>query len=263
RHTYLLHKKASENGDDLPVAVVIGVEPAVLVASSTRVSPNEELHYASALKGEPVEVFECENGVKVPHGEFVLEGYISATDRVNEGPFVDITGTYDIVREEPVIHFTRMHYRDDPIYHAIMPGGIEHQLLMGTPYEPIIYDAVSRVADVVNVAMSEGGCHYFHAVVQIRKRTEGDGKNACLAALGAHGSLKHVVVVDTDIDIFNPNEVEYAIATRTQADRDIFIIKDARGSSLDPSRHEGLTTKMGIDATASLEGREEFDRITE
>ncbi|RLG21029.1 UbiD family decarboxylase [Methanosarcinales archaeon] len=248
RHTYLLHSKAVENGDELPVALAIGVEPVVLLSACTRVELGMELMYASSLKGEPIEVFECSNGVKVPHAEFVLEGYISS-EREREGPFVDITGTYDRVRHEPVIYFERMYHRSDPIYHAIMPSSPEHKVLMGIPYEPIIYRAVSEVADVVNVVMSVGGCCYLHAIVQIRKKTEGDGKNAALAALGAHGSLKHVVVVDEDIDVFDINDVEYAIATRVQADRDVFIVKGARGSSLDPSSVDGTSTKVGIDAT--------------
>ncbi|HIH69479.1 UbiD family decarboxylase [Methermicoccus shengliensis] len=263
RHTYLLHRRAAENGDDLPIAVCIGVDPHVMVAACTRVGMGEELRYASALAGEPVEVFECENGVKVPHCEMVLTGYISKDEVVDEGPFVDVTGTYDIVRPQPVVRFERMYCREDAIYHAIMPAGKEHRLLMGIPYEPKLFRAVSEVAKVKNVVMSEGGCCYLHAVVQIDKQTEGDGKNAALAALAAHGSLKHVVVVDEDIDIFDPTDVEYAIATRVRADRDVFIITHVRGSSLDPTCDEdGTTTKVGIDATCPLCERDKYWRIT-
>lgn len=264
RHTYLLHRRAAENGDDLPIAVCIGVDPHVMVAACTRVGMGEELMYASALAGAPVEVFECENGIKVPHCEIVLTGYISRDEVVEEGPFVDVTGTYDIVRPQPVVRFERMYCREDAIYHAIMPGGKEHRLLMGIPYEPKLFRAVGEVAKVVNVVMSDGGCCYLHAVVQIDKQTEGDGKNAALAALAAHGSLKHVVVVDEDIDIFDPTDVEYAIATRVRMDRDVFIITRARGSSLDPTCDEdGTTTKVGIDATCPLAERDKYRRVTE
>ena len=204
RHTYLLHKKAAENGDPLPVAIVIGCDPLITYATSTRVPVGKEFEYAAALRGLPVEVFECENGVKVPHAEIVLEGYIDPVEKIDEGPFVDITGTYDLVRKEPVIRITRVIHRKDPIYHGILPAGPEHLLMMGVPYEPRIYRAVGEVTTVKNVVLTEGGCCYLHAVVQIEKQTEGDGKNAIMAAFAAHTSLKHVVVVDDDINIFDP-----------------------------------------------------------
>jgi UbiD family decarboxylase len=261
RHTYLLHKKAAENGEPLPVAIVIGCDPLIIYATSTRVPVGKEFEYAAALRGLPVEVFECENGVKVPHAEIVLEGYIDPAEKVNEGPFVDITGTYDVVRKEPVIRITRIIHRKDPIYHGILPAGPEHLLMMGIPYEPRIYKAVGEVTTVKNVVLTEGGCCYLHAVVQIEKQTEGDGKNAIMAAFAAHTSLKHVVVVDEDINIFDPNDVEFAIATRVKGDLDILVIPNVRGSSLDPrGAPDGTTTKVGIDATKVLVEKENFER---
>jgi len=261
RHTYLLHKKAAENGDPLPVAIVIGADPTVTFASTTRVPPGMEFEYAAALRGSPVELFTCENGIKVPHAEIILEGYIDPVERVDEGPFVDITGTYDLIRTEPVIHITKIMHRRDPIYHGILPAGDEHLLMMGVPYEPKIYKAVGEVTTVKNVVLTEGGCCYLHAVVQIRKQTEGDGKNAIMAAFAAHTSLKHVVVVDDDIDIFDPKDVEFAIATRVKGDSDILVIPGVRGSSLDPrGAPDGTTTKVGIDATKILAEAENFER---
>lgn len=261
RHTYLLHKKAAEKGEPLPVAIVLGCDPTIIYATSTRVPVGKEFEYASALKGAPVELFECENGVKVPHSEIVLEGYIDPVERVDEGPFVDITGTYDHVRKEPVIRITRVIHRKDPVYHGILPAGPEHLLMMGVPYEPRIYRAVGEVTTVKNVVLTEGGCCYLHAVVQIEKQTEGDGKNAIMAAFAAHTSLKHVVVVDEDINIFDPNDVEFAIATRVKGDIDILTIPNVRGSSLDPrGAPDGTTTKVGIDATKVLVEKENFER---
>ncbi len=261
RHTYLLHRKAAEKGESLPVAIVIGCDPTIIYATSTRVPVGKELEYAAALRGAPVEVFECANGVKVPHSEIVLEGYIDPVEKVDEGPFVDITGTYDLVRKEPVIRITRVVHRKDPIYHGILPAGPEHLLMMGVPYEPRIYRAVGEVTTVKNVVLTEGGCCYLHAVVQIEKQTEGDGKNAIMAAFAAHTSLKHVVVVDDDINIFDPNDVEFAIATRLKGDIDILMIPNVRGSSLDPrGAPDGTTTKVGIDATKVLVEKENFER---
>lgn len=261
RHTYLLHKKAAEKSEPLPVAIVLGCDPTIIYATSTRVPVGKEFEYAAALRGAPVELFECANGVKVPHAEIVLEGYIDPRERVGEGPFVDITGTYDVVRKEPVIHITRIIHRKDPIYHGILPAGPEHLLMMGVPYEPRIYRAVGEVTTVKNVVLTEGGCCYLHAVVQIEKQTEGDGKNAIMAAFAAHTSLKHVVIVDEDINIFDPNDVEFAIATRVKGDMDILIIPNVRGSSLDPrGAPDGTTTKVGIDATKVLVEKENFER---
>lgn len=260
RHTYVMHKEAAKHNEPLQVAVVIGVDPVTVFAASTRVPEGMEWNYAAALKGEPLEMVTLDNGIEVPHAEIVLEGEIDPVEKVKEGPFVDITGSYDHIRPEPIIHMKKMYSRKDPIYHGILPGGAEHKLLMGVPYEPLIYKAVGGVTKVKNVVLTEGGCCYLHAIVQIEKQTEGDGKNAIMAAFAAHTSLKHVVVVDTDINIFDPADVEYAIATRTKADRDVMVISNVRGSSLDPVCEDNVTSKMGIDATKPLKANDKFER---
>jgi UbiD family decarboxylase len=207
-----------------------------------------------------VEVVCLENGVPAPHAEIVLEGYITG-ERAAEGPFVDITGTSDLVRQEPVIRLTRMMTCEEPVYHGLLPAGGEHKMLMGVPYEPLIYRAASRVARIRNVILTDGGCNYFHAVVQIEKETEEDAKRVIEAAFQAHGSLKHVVVVDDDIDIYNPHDLEYAIATRMRGDEDLVLLPNVRGSTLDPRSREGITTKVGVDATARLDRLWKFQRV--
>ena len=260
RHTHALHREACRKGDRLPVAVAIGVHPAVTLACCTRVPKGKELPYAAELLGGEIRVHSCSNGVLVPDAEIVLEGFIGE-ETAPEGPFVDITGTYDLVREQPVIEFTGMHLKPDFIYHGILPAGNEHRMLMGAPYEPSIYRAVGGVTDVRSVVLTTGGCGYFHAVIQIRKQTPGDAKNAIMAALAAHTSLKHVVVVDDDIDISDLEDVEFAIATRVRGDRDVMVVSGVRGSSLDPSQAEdGTNVKVGIDATMPLGREEEFRR---
>ena len=260
RHTYNLYKKAQEQGKPLPVAIVIGIDPVILFAVSTRVPEGKEFEYAASLLGEPVELFKCRNGIKVPHAEIVLEGYIHPTELVDEGPFVDISGTYDIVRKQPVIYLTNMMHRRDPIYHALLPAGSEHHILMGIPYEPLIFNEVKKVADVRNVALTAGGCYYFHAVVQIHKNRDDETKKAIDATFAAHKSLKHVVIVDDDINIFDPNDIEFAIATRVKGDEDIYIFPNVRGSTLDPRSEDGIGTKVGIDATMDLSKRWKFER---
>jgi UbiD family decarboxylase len=261
RHLYKMHREALERGEDLKVGIAIGVDPFILLAASTRVPPGKEFEYASALKNEPIELFQLSNGIAIPHAEFAFEGFISK-ERATEGPFLDITGTYDKIREEPVITLTRMYHRKDPIYHAILPSGREHRLLMGVPYEPLIFKAVERVARVKNVLLTDGGCCYLHAVVQLRKDKEGEPKNAIIAAFAAHPSLKRVIVVDEDIDIFNQNEVEYAVAMRVRWNEDVVLIPGVKGSSLDPSSKNGLTTKVGLDATKELgTAAKKYERI--
>jgi len=262
RHTHVMLGKALAEKKRLPVAVTIGTHPAVTFASCTRVPEGMELPYAAELLGGEIAVKRCRNGVLVPDAEIVLEGYIGA-DRTDEGPFVDITGTYDPVRREPVIEFTGMHLKRDFIYHGILPGGNEHKVLMGAPYEPKIYRAVAGVTQVRNVVLTRGGCGYLHAVIQIKKSTQGDAKNAIMAAFAAHTSLKHVVIVDEDINPADPEDVEYAIATRVSGDRDVMVISGVRGSSLDPCQLEdGTNVKVGVDATMVLGREDDFRRAT-
>ncbi len=261
RHTYNLYKKASERGDALPVAIAIGVDPVILFATATRVPEGKEFNYASALRGKPVELFECENGVKVPHAEIVLEGYIHPTELVDEGPFVDISGTYDIVRKQPVVYLTKIMHVEDYIYHAIMPASNEHRTLMGVPYEPLIFNEVRKVADVKEVVLTPGGCCYFHAVVQVHKDEDYDAKKVIEAVFKAHRSVKHVIIVDEDINIFDPNDIEFAIATRVKGDKDIYIYSNMRGSTLDPCSDNGIGTKVGIDATKDLSRKWKFERV--
>ena len=262
RHTHVMLRKALAKRENLPIAVTIGSHPAVTFASCTRVPTGLELPFAAELMGGTLRVKRCSNGVLVPDAEIVLEGYITA-DLTEEGPFVDITGTYDPVRMQHIIEFTGMSTKPDFIYHGILPGGDEHKMLMGAPYEPKIYKAVAGVTEVRNVVLTKGGCGYLHAVIQIKKSTQGDAKNAIMAAFAAHTSLKHVVVVDEDIDPTNPHEVEYAIATRVSGDRDVMVITGVRGSSLDPCQLEdGTNVKVGVDATMVLGREADFTRAT-
>ncbi len=260
RHLFKMHREAIERGKYLKVGIAIGVDPLILLAAGTRVPPGKEFEYASVLKNEPIELFTLDNGIAIPHAEIAFEGFISE-ETAKEGPFLDITGTYDEIRDEPVITLTKMYHRKNPIYHAIIPAGREHRLLMGVPYEPLILKAVERVARVKNVFLTEGGCCYLHAVVQIKQEKEGEAKNAIIAAFAAHPSLKRVIVVDEDINIFDPRDVEYAVATRVRWNEDVVLIPGVRGSSLDPSSKDGLTTKIGIDATKELSEAERYERV--
>jgi len=258
RHLFKLWSMAKEKGKGLEVAISIGLHPTLLMAA-TSVLPFgvSEFSVANVLLKEGLRLIKCENVSAYAPGdaELVLEGTISARKEILEGPLVDITGTYDVQRSQPIVEITSLMHRQDYIYQALLPSGTEHRLLMGLPHETMIWEAVANVVPVVrDVNLSAGGCGWLHAIISIEKQTEGDGKNALMAAFAAHPSLKHAVVVDTDIDVFDFEDVEWAIATRFQANEDLVVIPNARGSTLDPSADQetGSTTKLGIDATRPL-----------
>ncbi len=241
-------------------AICIGSTPNLLAAAATSVEIGiDELEIANAL--EPVEIVHAHSiDVWVPANvEVVIEGVVYRDRRHAEGPFVDLTGAYDAIRQEPVFEVTAITHRKDAIWQALLPGALEHKLLMGMPREPTIYQKVNGVVRCLDVNVNPGGCSWLHAIVQIDKQTEGDGKKAIQAAFAGHNSCKHVFVVDKDIDIYNPLAVEWAMATRFQGDVDLVMLPKERGSSLDPSAEAGthLTTKLGFDMTKPVEPGEQ------
>jgi 2,5-furandicarboxylate decarboxylase 1 len=248
--TFLQDQKA------LDVAVCIGLPPNILAAAATSVAIGvDELGIANTL--EPFTVVRAKTvDILVPSdAEFVLEGTIYLDRRHSEGPFIDLTETQDIVRIEPVLVVKAITHRRDAIWHALLPGGLEHKLLMGMPREPTIFQSVNRVVKCLDVHINPGGCSWLHAIVKIDKTQEEDGKKAIQAAFAGHRSCKHVYIVDKDIDIYNPQEIEWAMATRFQGDQDLIVMERAPGSSLDPSSEPGThnTCRVGFDLTRPLE----------
>ena len=270
------HTAWSKSEEDLPVAICIGLPQHVLLAAA--MSPPKgvnELHLAQALAPTPLVRCRTHDLLVPAEAEWVLEGRLTQ-NLTSEGPFIDLTETYDIVRLQPVIEIDCITHRRDAIYQALLPGLAEHKLLMGMPREPTIYAAVNQVCSCTNVCLTTGGMSWLHAVVQIDKKKADDGLLAIAQAFEGHSSLKHVVVVDLDVDPLDTEAVEWAIATRFQADRDLLIFRDQPSSSLDPSAthvpgQKARAAKMGLDATVpwiapdgherSLEERVEFLRV--
>lgn len=257
RHLFTMYNEAKKAGEELRIAICVGVPAEVLLAAALTLDyGTDELTVASSMSmsghGKQLEVGRCDNGILVPSDtDYVFEGRITF-ETAEEGPFVDITGTYDYIRDQPVIKIDRIWTGEDPIFHLLLPGGYDHFLLMGLPREPMILKTVRQaVPRVKNVRLTEGGCCWLNGVVSIAKNKEGDGVNAIMAAFSGHTSMKQVIVVDDDIDIFDDREVEWAVATRMQGNR-ILTIPGAAGSSLDPSTH-GTTFKVGFDATLPLD----------
>jgi len=252
RHFY----KFLEKNGELEVAFCVGNTPNILIAGATSVDIGvDELHIANAL--EPIKVVKAKSvDLLIPaEAEFVLEGRVYLEERHSEGPFVDLTETYDIIREEPIFEVTKITHRRDAIWQALLPGALEHKILMGMPREPTIFNKVNETGvKCLDVNINPGGCSWLHAIVQIDKKAEEDGKKAIEGAFIGHTSCKHVFIVDKDINIYDPLSVEWAMATRFQGDSRMIIKDKEPGSSLDPSAEPGtkMTTKIGFDFTKPL-----------
>jgi 2,5-furandicarboxylate decarboxylase 1 len=244
-------------GGELEIALCIGNSTAVLLSAATTLPMGvDELGMANAL--EKTELVKCKTvDLEVPaDSEFVLEGKITK-EKATEGPFLDLTGIVDRERQQPIVEIKCVTHRKNPIYQTILAGKNEHKFLMGMPKEPTIYNEVNKVCQCKDVYITPGGCSWLHAVVQIKKQNVDDGKKAIAATFEGHKSLKHCVIVDEDINIYDPHDVEWAIATRFQADKNVTLLSNQPGSSLDPSGDltegkKATTAKAGLDATAPL-----------
>jgi 2,5-furandicarboxylate decarboxylase 1 len=262
------YKYYEERNEPMEIAVMFGVVPAVVLSSqiSTHLYHTDKLDIAGALLGQPLDVVQCKTvDLEVlAEAEIVLEGKMLPHERETEGPFGELAGYYGTISPQPVVEITAVTYRNDPINQTIFPSSYEERLPMGLVREVTLLSTVRQVVpNVKAVHLTMSGVARYHAVIQIEKLSEGDGKQAALAAFASDKDLKHVVVVNDDVDIFDPNEVEWAIATRVQADEDIFIVPGAKGSPLESSHNiKGVTAKMGIDATYPLAHAEHFKRTS-
>lgn len=254
----------------LEVAIILGYDPILILASqaNSQIFGLDKYEVDSAIRGESLELVKCETiDMLVPaYAEMVFEGSIIPKVREKEGPFGEMAGYYGGGTMEPIVEISAVCHRNNPIFQFNFPSSHEHVLPNGLMREMFLYQQIKNIVSTVKSVHlpTIGGCR-FHALISIKKTNEGDGKSAILAALSSNKDVKHVVVVDDDIDIFNREEVEWAIATRVQADLDVVIIPGAKGSSLEPT-HEirGVSAKMGIDATAplgSLTGKFERTKI--
>lgn len=266
RDLFRMYNESVDHGEELKVSIVIGSPLEFLLASATSIPfEKDESAVANSLyrksKGKDMTFSRSANGIMVPsHSEYVINAVFSS-HKEREGPFKDVTGTYDIQENQPQIFFESVETVKDPIYHALVPATLEHFNLMGLPREPTIFNEIRKEGvNVIDVRLPEGGASWLHGVVKIQKASNDDFRKTVEASFRGHKSLKRVIVVDKDIDIYNDNDVEWALATRFQADRGI-IVKNERGSSLDPSSYkDNITSKMGMDATMPLGGGRKFVR---
>jgi 2,5-furandicarboxylate decarboxylase 1 len=268
RHLLAFYKAAEAENQALDVAVVIGADPLTLLASQA-ITPidHDELEIAGALHGAPLAVSKCLGSeVRVPaNAEIVIEGRLLPQVREPEGPFGEFPKYYSARENREVIEVTAVTHRANPIFHTIVPAEMEHLLLGSIPREATMLAHLQRsFPGVLDVHLSVGGVGRYHLFVKFRKLREGEPRNVILGAFGAHYDIKQVTIVDEDVDVHDPQQVEWAVATRFQADRDLIVIAGAQGSALDPSTTighdygedevapphlQGISAKMGLDAT--------------
>jgi UbiD family decarboxylase len=241
-------------------AVCISSPVQVLVGAAISVEAGiSEADIGNALEETPLLRLD---GHLVPPSDIVITTELTG-ELHDEGPFLDLTETFDIIRKQRVAQVKKIYVRKDAMYHALLPGGLEHKVLMGMPREPTIYREVAKVCDVKDVLVTPGGCSWLHGAVSIHKKHPDDGRKAIEAAFKGHKSMKHVFVVDDDINIHDPTDIEWAIATRFQADKNMITFRE-KGSSLDPSSDMDtqMTCKAGFDLTIPESGKKEFKRPT-
>src|SRR5271157_2792328 len=266
RHLWHFYRMAEAEQKPLDVAIAIGLDPILLLASQA-ITPLgvDECTIASALYKKPLELVKCETvDLEVPaHAEIVLEGRIMPNVREVEGPFGEYPKYYGPATPKPVVQLTTVTTRKNPIYQTIVPATMEHMLLGSIPREGGLLQVIrNAVPNTCAVHLTPGGTCRYHVVVSIDKQNEGEAKNVMFAAFSSSQEIKRVVVVDKDVDIFDPVDVEWAIATRCQAGTDVVIVRRAFGNKLDPSSDDGISDKMGIDATIPLNADPfRFERI--
>lgn len=249
-------KELFKKKKNLECAVVLGYDYNFCLASqvSSAIYGIDKYEVDSALRGEPLELVKCHTiDLEVPaYAEIVLEGIIPYNEDAVEGPFGELMGYYGAVAKHPVMRVSAVMHRNDPIFQISAPCKEEH-LSNGLIRDVEVFTHVNRLVKCNDVNVTIGAGCRFHAVVSIDKKSEGDGKQALIGALSSGKDIKHVVVVDNDVDIFDTADVEGIIASRVQASKDVFIIPGGMGTGLDPSHLlEGTSDKMGIDATKPL-----------
>src|SRR5881628_1937981 len=251
KHLWEFQQIAEQRGEALPLGLVIGVHPAIALGALAIGSIDEdERAIMGGLFGEPLELVKCETSeVLVPaQAELVIEAEILPATRTAEGPFGEFTGYSLGERAREVVKVKAVTHRAGALFQDIAVAHLDHMLLSTIPMEANLYRAVRAMVASVKAVRVPGP---FTCYVSIEQRIPGQGKNAILAAFGADLYMKRVVVVDDDVDVFDDRQVNWAIATRCQPDRDLTIITNARGSDLDPSaREDGMSAKWGVDATA-------------
>jgi 2,5-furandicarboxylate decarboxylase 1 len=270
RHLRAAHERAIARGEDLPVVVCLGPDISLMYAAAFMGSQMpehaDEIMAAGGIQGSPLRMARAvTNDLLVPaECEIVLEARISPTETAHEGPFAEFVGYESDFGPAPVMTVDAVTHRSDPIYFAINGAGRETVMLRKYVLEASALSALKAAVPIVSdVELTAGGLYRFHVLIQVAKRTrqhDGLQRNAILAAFAALKDLDHAIVVDDDIDIRDHDEVEWALATRMEAGRDLITIPGAKGHEYIRVSDRGQRTKLGIDATVPFDERARFSR---
>jgi 2,5-furandicarboxylate decarboxylase 1 len=264
RHTMQFLKGQEALDKPLQVAIAIGLDPAITIAAGARYD-GDELCIAGAIRGAGVKV--CRGvtvDIDIPaEAEIVIEGYLAPHERNGEGALAEFHGYFGEIWESPVFHVTAICWRDDPIFQTIIPGWNEHVYVGNVlPREPLLLNFVRHVSKNVTGLHIPPYSSGFSAIVALNKTNPGEPKNVALAAMTAHVNIKWVIVVDSDVDIYDPADVLWALNTRVDWSRDIFLVPGAQGHEMDPTADmRGVHAKIGIDATFDKGRRDYAGRV--
>jgi len=254
-----IYEAHAARGENLPVAFTVGSHPIDFVAATMRL-PVDELGLVASLRDAPLPVVKCvSNDIRVPaDAEWVLEGYFDAKGYVeSEGPYGEFLGYYGGVKQNPVFRCTAITRRHDAIFQTTTIGGYHMSRTDSAPLvalrtEATVWQALqSAVREPLNVYATTATGGMFNVRISLRQRVPGEARNAILAAFASLANVKNVFVVDPDIDIFSDEQIDWALATRFQPDRDIIIESGLRALPLDPSLSGGsrIGAKAGFDLT--------------
>ncbi|MFN2122289.1 MAG: UbiD family decarboxylase [Candidatus Promineifilaceae bacterium] len=264
RHVMQFFRRQEAKAEPLEIAVAIGVDPAISIAAGARYD-DDELNIAGAIRGEGVPI--C-RGVSVDLNipalaEIVIEGYLAAGERRKEGPLAEFHGYYGELWSSPVFKVSTVSYRDSPIFQTIIPGHNEHIYIGNVlPREPLLLRFVRHVSQNVTGLHIPPYGNGFLAIVQIKKSNPGEAKNVALAAFTAHVNIKTVIIVDPDVNIYDPSDMLWSLTNRVDWGKDFFVVPGSQGHEMDPTADaRGIHTKIGIDATYKPEHRNYGDRI--
>ena len=252
--------------ESLDISICIGIHPAVMLAGALLAPFNvSEFDVANTLLGGKLTLSECPNvdALAPSNAELVLEGRIMVNEESLEGPYVCVTGTWKESKPQPVVEIIGALHREDYLYQGLLAAGTEHRLLEGVPNEVKIWEKIRDHAKIRGVNMTANGSSWLHCIVSIEKKNEDTPRNILSTMFDTLPAMKHGVVVDMDIDPYDLGDVEWALATRFQGDKDLVIIPDSYASRLDPSSDTEykLGCKLGFDATyPSMIPRETFEK---
>lgn len=263
-----LYQRVVAKGETLPIAFTVGSHPADFLAAQAVTPPIDEVHVMGAIRGAPVPMVKCATiDLSVPaDAEMVLEGYLDARGLVEpEGPYGEYIGYYGMLKRNPVFHLTAITRRKDALFQTVTIGGrligrTDTANLGAARTEAAIWAVLKQaIREPVAICCTGSSGGMYNIRIAIKQRYPGESRNAIAAVFCSTADVKHVIVVDDDVDVFSDEQIDWALATRFQADRDLVVASGFRAVPLDPSlRGSRSGAKAGFDCTKPLGKESEF-----